>query len=530
MKVCPLCKSDYEDWIDFCFNDGIPLVLKAEGAPVAEPPVAEAAAQVAAPTPVAAPAPTAAPLPTAPPGATPAMGMDGLATTPVTAPPAAPLPVRATTSTAEPAVAPFATPPVAGAVAASDVPLALSSAIDAPALALGPAAPLLAAVVVPTAPVGAPSSVAASTSVVVEEARAADVVVPPNSPPDVDDVALGELAAVLRDTGTVPPAPPAAPPVVERVPPRPPPEPEIPWADSPEPTGNAWRWVVVGGVALFGFFGAVAVALWLFSQTGRPPTVAAPPPLGTTAGSAPTTAAPPAAPAPFPAAADPSPTVAALPTPAPTTISGAATTPPPATVAAAPLPAPVVAAPPSATARTAPPPAATPPAAPPAAAVPTPVDISPPAGPPVVADAAPAEAGVLHVLSDPDGASVYVNEQARGKTPLALELPYGSYRIRLVLAGYKTEVRDASLRVGDYTVPFKLKPEVVTGQVNVYAPVGYRVVVDGHDVGPTPVTVQVSEGTRQFKLVAADGTSCVIPKQVTFNPPGTPQTVMLQCP
>lgn len=149
---------------------------------------------------------------------------------------------------------------------------------------------------------------------------------------------------------------------------------------------------------------------------------------------------------------------------------------------------------------------------------------------PAVTDAAPRDSGVLHVLSDPDGASVYVNEQARGTTPLAVELPYGTYRLRVVLAGFKTEIRDAGLRVGDYTVPFKLKPEMVTGQVNVYAPQGYRLVVDGHDIGPTPVTVQVSEGTRQFTLVAEDGSGCTIPRQITFVAPGMPVTITLQCP
>ena len=26
MKACPNCQSAYEDWIEFCFNDGVPLV------------------------------------------------------------------------------------------------------------------------------------------------------------------------------------------------------------------------------------------------------------------------------------------------------------------------------------------------------------------------------------------------------------------------------------------------------------------------------------------------------------------------
>lgn len=37
MKSCPVCKSTYEDWIDFCFNDGIPLVAVQTPAPAATP-------------------------------------------------------------------------------------------------------------------------------------------------------------------------------------------------------------------------------------------------------------------------------------------------------------------------------------------------------------------------------------------------------------------------------------------------------------------------------------------------------------
>jgi len=209
-----------------------------------------------------------------------------------------------------------------------------------------------------------------------------------------------------------------------------------------------------------------------------------------------------------------------------------AVAPAPVAAAVAPVPAPVAS---PAVAAAKPPPTAAPPAT-------TPVSKPPPASTPAPAAAATADAdpwgapvavtsGVLKIVTDPDGATVYINEQQRGKTPLTVELAYGVHNIRVVRAGYKTEVRDVTIRVAELNVPFILKPEVVTGQVNVYGPAGYRVVIDGHDRGAMPVTVQVSEGVRQFKLVSdADGSGCTLPKEIAFRSPGRPETVTLACP
>ena len=139
--------------------------------------------------------------------------------------------------------------------------------------------------------------------------------------------------------------------------------------------------------------------------------------------------------------------------------------------------------------------------------------------------------GTLKIVTDPDGATVYVNDKQRGKTPLTVELPYGLQNIRVVRGGYKTEVRDVNIGVPSLTVPFTLKPELVTGAVNVYGPAGYHVLVDGFDRGPMPVTVQVNEGVRQFKLVSdTNGGNCSLPKEIKFRTPGRPETVTLSCP
>ena len=143
---------------------------------------------------------------------------------------------------------------------------------------------------------------------------------------------------------------------------------------------------------------------------------------------------------------------------------------------------------------------------------------------------APATTATLTVLVDPEGASVFVDDVSRGTGAASIELPPGPHRVRVEHAGYQSEAREVQLRAGATTVPFNLKQAVVTGQVNVYGPMGFRVSVDGHDMGPMPVTVQVSEGVRQFKLSGESGEACTIPKEVAFRSPGRPETVTLQCP
>jgi len=58
-----------------------------------------------------------------------------------------------------------------------------------------------------------------------------------------------------------------------------------------------------------------------------------------------------------------------------------------------------------------------------------------------------AAAGVqqLLVYTDPSGAEVLVNGQSRGRTPIALVLPHGSYSLTLVKQGYRTVTRQAVL-------------------------------------------------------------------------------------
>ena len=94
--------------------------------------------------------------------------------------------------------------------------------------------------------------------------------------------------------------------------------------------------------------------------------------------------------------------------------------------------------------------------------------------------------GTLHVASVPEGARVYVNERAEGKTPVTLAgLKPGDYLVRVERDGYGTQSRPVTLANGaSASEEFRLSN--VMGRIEVCTdPVGAKVSVDGRVVGVT---------------------------------------------
>jgi len=94
--------------------------------------------------------------------------------------------------------------------------------------------------------------------------------------------------------------------------------------------------------------------------------------------------------------------------------------------------------------------------------------------------------GTLHLISVPEGARFYVNEEARGKGPLAITgLKPGTYTVRAELAGYGTMSKTVTLGNGAAArEEFKLSN--VMGRLEVRtSPADVQVFVDGHQVGVT---------------------------------------------
>lgn len=113
--------------------------------------------------------------------------------------------------------------------------------------------------------------------------------------------------------------------------------------------------------------------------------------------------------------------------------------------------------------------------------------------------------GTLVVRSDPGGATVLVDGQYRGRSPLRLELDPGrDYRVEVSQAGYESLSRTIRLRSGQTrTETFGL--EAVTGVVDMnVSPDGVELLVNGTSVGPAPA---------QLDLVA-------LPHRLEFRKPG----------
>lgn len=94
--------------------------------------------------------------------------------------------------------------------------------------------------------------------------------------------------------------------------------------------------------------------------------------------------------------------------------------------------------------------------------------------------------GTLQVVSMPEGARVYVDNQYRGDTPFTLaELAPGNYRVRVELAAHDPMARDVTVgRAANLVEEFRLVPNCGALRV-VTAPAGVAVLVDGKLRGET---------------------------------------------
>ena len=94
--------------------------------------------------------------------------------------------------------------------------------------------------------------------------------------------------------------------------------------------------------------------------------------------------------------------------------------------------------------------------------------------------------GTLHLVSVPDGARFYVNNEARGKGPLALPgLKPGEYAVRAELEGYGAMTKTITLDNGQ-SVREEFRLSNVMGRIEVRtSPVGAEVFLDGKSYGTT---------------------------------------------
>lgn len=529
MKACPICKNAYEDWVEFCFQDGAPLVAQAGGAKPAAPRVATLESAPSLPSDVMdspvpefgafdAPEPTlirmaklqaakgAPPSPIAAPTASTVSAYD--------APSARPsrgedLPsARSLAAPAAPPTAPW------GEVA----PSATEEALRADARsAEAPAPPPAAAVVRRPAPEPERDPTVEPTAVVPTTPAAADEFEFPR--PDEDSRATVPMYTPQPE----PPVRAAAKPAAAR----PPKERERDRERDRERGGAVGAPAAAGiGIAMIAAIGLGAVLLvgggyffWQSQKKAPEPVVDATPAPPPKEIKPPPVEPPPVEPPPevIPPPVEPPPEVVPPPVEPPPVV-----TPPvkPVTPPVAPVTPPVK--------------PVVPPVAPPVKPVTPPVK---PVTAPVTPTTSPSDnpwgstetisTGKLTITSDPPGGQVTIDGAVKGAAPVTVDVAYGKHKVKVTLAGHKAETSDVNINVQQMSVPFRLAAEVSSGIVNVFGPTDGSVFIDGNDLGPLPVSLQVTEGVHTFKLMQGDGKSCQTTRDVRFTDGARPVKVSL---
>ena len=109
--------------------------------------------------------------------------------------------------------------------------------------------------------------------------------------------------------------------------------------------------------------------------------------------------------------------------------------------------------------------------------------------------------GTLHLISVPDGARFYVNDEARGKGPLAITgLKPGDYTVRAELEGFGVMTKTVTLGNGEAArEEFRLSN--VMGRLEIATcPPGVQVTLDGRPVGMTSSKDPNSEFSDIFHI------------------------------
>jgi formylglycine-generating enzyme required for sulfatase activity len=112
----------------------------------------------------------------------------------------------------------------------------------------------------------------------------------------------------------------------------------------------------------------------------------------------------------------------------------------------------------------------------------------------------------LNVLSEPTGAEVRVGDQARGVTPLKLELGAGSHHIELRHAGFKDWISDVQIVANQPQTLGPVRLGLPDAKLAVNSkPAGASVSVGGAYRGRTPVEIEVRPETPLPIVLTKDG-------------------------
>ena len=147
-----------------------------------------------------------------------------------------------------------------------------------------------------------------------------------------------------------------------------------------------------------------------------------------------------------------------------------------------------------------------------------PSSVPPPPPPGVLRDPNPSpprrapDGGWLLFRTEPPGATVLVDGTLRGVAPLSVRnVPFGEHTVEIRLTGFETVTREVTVNPADpvVPVPVQLTPadpetpaagEALASLVVESRPAGARVVIDGEQVGVTPLVAAVPPGRHRVEL------------------------------
>jgi len=133
--------------------------------------------------------------------------------------------------------------------------------------------------------------------------------------------------------------------------------------------------------------------------------------------------------------------------------------------------------------------------------------------------------GVFHdveIITTPPGATVFVNEENRGPSTASLRLLAGAYRLRLEMKYHKPHEESIKV-VSRQTHNFTLVK--VQGSVHLDSePRGARIILDGQEIGVTPLPFRLEGGTHEAEMIL-DGHH---PEKVPFEVVSAESTVQVK--
>lgn len=135
------------------------------------------------------------------------------------------------------------------------------------------------------------------------------------------------------------------------------------------------------------------------------------------------------------------------------------------------------------------------------------------------------QVGRLRVSSEPSGATVEIDGQPKGVTPLSLDpVSAGPARVRVALSGYVVWEKDARI-AGNRLTSIDVKLDAIPARISVIAEPPGRLRIGDTDHGETPLSVDVSPGDVRLEVTRTGYASAIEDLDLE---PGEQRTVNLR--